>query len=904
MARATQVARHRCKWCETERDGRGFKRHEESCKRQYLIEHPMDIDEGPQNQDRSSLVPNPPQGTNDTSPVSEFYIKIVPHSHKEGATTSYISLDGGTVPGATPEDTATPNKFAARPTAKPWAPFRTRADFGYAESVVLPNMPRKWVDAQLEGIGGDWSNARSNITFCNYDHMEKTLAAARKYAIVQFQTGEVEADFQGKTYKYEFQYRDPWKWVVDLLSDPTLADDIHWFPEQNFLVENGVETRLYDEPYTANKWARIQDTLPQVPRMPHCYVPLALWLNKGMVTKRVRKHPVVLRPLFLDSNIRNASGNGGGVLIAYMVIPIDPSDSSDRNAAETIDWARFRREIVHKVFKIIFATLRKPAKHGEALTCGDEFQRVCYPGIPITSIDGEEACSVSACRAALANFPCPRCLVHHNDLGKICDCFTLRTTETMKQIYEDAMAAPTKTESEHILQSVGLHATENFFWSLPNSDPYSANAYDLLHSDEGGKWGKHIWPLLLDVLKAAGYKGRLTMKWAGIPRHIKSTRSLASVSPQLSDTPKCILPCIVQLLPSKSCLVHCIRYYQLCRFTIGLKCGSDTCNLSLNDYKGKYQKYCERVKNEYDKDFNFYKQHAMAHVVEDITEKGAPPGYSTRPGEGFHQEVKEAFDQTNFRNTDPQLARIDENKEAFARIRMAVEEYDALRSTEAVGEDFEVFKRDGSDLHWSLGSPLKWTTAEILQHDLKDRNFAANLRAFRNEFVVDQALHPDQVINVCSNYYHFSVAIMSGWQIQRHHCIRLRYQSSEDWTEQRDILRCNPMFFGSARYDHVLVNHNPADLTVARLVELMRCKLSDDSIHDIAIVHMLKPSKWVPKTKWAGVRVYDESKSLNFVMVKYLIRGAHMIPVFDANKPSSTFLNDLIDGDMFLRAGN
>ncbi|KAJ7655900.1 hypothetical protein B0H17DRAFT_1146354 [Mycena rosella] len=58
--------------------------------------------------------------------------------------------------------------------------------------------------------------------------------------------------------------------------------------------------------------------------------------------------------------------------------------------------------------------------------------------------------------------------------------------------------------------TVGLHATENFFWSLPNSDLYSANSYDLLYSDESGKWGKHLCLLLLEVLKANEYKGWLT----------------------------------------------------------------------------------------------------------------------------------------------------------------------------------------------------------------------------------------------------------------------------------------------------------------------------------------------------------------------------------------------------------
>ncbi|KAJ7715914.1 hypothetical protein DFH07DRAFT_785532 [Mycena maculata] len=178
---------------------------------------------------------------------------------------------------------------------------------------------------------------------------------------IYFQKGDIEAEFEGVPYKFEFQYRDPWKWIVDLLSDPTLADDIHWYPVQKFLVKDGIEVRLFDEPYTGNKWWKIQDILPHVPGLPHCFSPIALWLDKGMVTKRVRKHPIVLRALFLDGKIRNASGNGGGVLIGYMVIPLDPGDPSDRkHTSKAVDWARFKREIMHKVFRIIFAPLLGP----------------------------------------------------------------------------------------------------------------------------------------------------------------------------------------------------------------------------------------------------------------------------------------------------------------------------------------------------------------------------------------------------------------------------------------------------------------------------------------------------------------------------------------------------------------
>jgi hypothetical protein len=95
-----------------------------------------------------------------------------------------------------------------------------------------------------------------------------------------------------------------------------------------------------------------------------------------------------------------------------------------------------------------------------ALSCGDKVQHVLYPGIPIQALDGEEATWASACRAALANYPCPRCLVSQSDLDKIDQSFTPRTTETMQQVYEDSLVATSKTASENILKAYGLHRTQ------------------------------------------------------------------------------------------------------------------------------------------------------------------------------------------------------------------------------------------------------------------------------------------------------------------------------------------------------------------------------------------------------------------------------------------------------------
>jgi hypothetical protein len=94
------------------------------------------------------------------------------------------------------------------------------------------------------------------------------------------------------------------------------------------------------------------------------------------------------------------------------------------------------------------------------VTCGDLRTRVLYPGVSIQALDGQEACAACACRAALANYPCPKCLVHHDDLDEIDRDFTPRTTEDMQQVYLESQSAATKTLAEEILKRYGIHATD------------------------------------------------------------------------------------------------------------------------------------------------------------------------------------------------------------------------------------------------------------------------------------------------------------------------------------------------------------------------------------------------------------------------------------------------------------
>ncbi|EGO30646.1 hypothetical protein SERLADRAFT_404725 [Serpula lacrymans var. lacrymans S7.9] len=156
-----------------------------------------------------------------------------------------------------------------------------------------------------------------------------------------------------------------------------------------------------------------------------------------------------------------------------------------------------------------------------------------------------------------------------------------------------------------------------------------------------GKWGKHIWPLLLTVLAENGNKGHMARNMQNVLRspglkHFMNVTTVEYADGQVFyDILKCILPRIVQILPKNSTLVHG-RTHQLKQYII------------------QYEQCCEHISNDYKKDFHFSKQHAINHILTEIRQKGATDNYNTRVSEGFHQEAQEAYKQTNRKDTDSQ----------------------------------------------------------------------------------------------------------------------------------------------------------------------------------------------------------------------------------------------------------
>ncbi|KAK7029277.1 hypothetical protein R3P38DRAFT_3314735 [Favolaschia claudopus] len=769
--------------------------------------------------------------------------------------------------------------------SRPYAPWNSLADFEYTEMAVQGVMSKKIIDKQLRKLADSWTNeGGSKITMHNFRDYKRSLDKGRTLG-VNFSQRTVAAELWGEQKTYTFCFRDPWQWILSLVTDPGLARVSEWQSRQLFYCENGHTER---KPYY---------DYPPNPHM-HCWLPLHIWLDKGLVTSHVKMFPIVLRALWLPSEIRNASGNGGGVIVGFMVMVLDPGNSEERTERQNYGFAQFKREIYQQVLEIIFESIWRKASTGELVECGDTVDRVLYPGFLIESLDFEEAWNFTCCRAGRAKHPCPRCLVSQDMLHCLQKSFPARNSSEMRAAIDRSRRAPNATQGEKILMDFGLH-------------DIVAMTYDLVHFDESGKWAHHLWVLTLDLLKRLSLLTKATELMAEFPRwrNLKHINDLAakdfSDGQTHLDILKCIIYILCELLPAKSPLIPCIRALLQCRMVLGLKVMTQSRKEVVERFIKNYEHWCKKVFEEHGKSFRFPKQHFLAHALEDVRLKGVLRNATTRTGEGTHQEVSQHFQQTNMRNAEAQITVRDEDQEAVARTRLIV--YDFFKSNgdnpcpdDMEAESLEGFGRRILKSKLAPGSPANhWIFESPLRHgDSRSYKYlhGGNNPVYR---AFDPRLRDFPHAQFPAEYFTYEDTIM----VETFQCLYLSYQSREDWRNAEDILRCNSNWNKEGpRYDCIMFNSDEPGVACARLRSLIRCRLPSSRIVNLAVVNI---SKWRPKTVWDGCLVYEEGKEFSFLLLDYVIRGALLAPAHGARSTQQLrYLVDGVDGDMFLRILN
>ncbi|KAJ7210005.1 hypothetical protein GGX14DRAFT_565809 [Mycena pura] len=832
----------------------------------------LDIDMGYQPQEPLPDLQLPPADP-DSDPsiplvrLPSHYVLTIPHRHS-GLPATILPLNN-------PPPLQTPRTFATGMNpAKPYRPFRTYADYDFTSNCVRWAKGDKQIKEELDRLRtGIWVDGKSKITFRTVKDVKDALRVARHVVpgIVQFERTTITVDFThdaetkrfSGAFNVQLDFRDAWKVVRSWVCDETLAPHSTWFSVEKFYCRGGtcVEHKevLIDEPWTGRTWREVDDSLPgwtgqtwkeglQGPQnqYPSCYLPLHIWLDKGMVSTKVKMHPILLRGLWIHSAIRNASGNGGSALLGYITMPpeLRNTDWKTLSGPEKEDFARLKSTIYNSINSKILDSLKARSHYGETFRFGDGIYRTAYPGILIESMDFQELACWLAIRSAIANFPCPKCLVPKHRLAELTQPFKHRSPAAMANVVRRARKKGTKKEREVLLRNSGLHDIEQILWGFANSDPYKASSYDTLHWTDGGKFGRHLWEHVKEVLINMG---------------------------ETNEFNKCM-----QNLPRWRGMDH-ISAATLIDFAEG--------NTFLDILK------------EIDKDFNFLKQHYTCHAPGDIREKGTTNHMSTRPGEGFQQEVNRHYDRTNGRDAEHQMVLIDENEEAMARLDMIVA--DSKAQEKQAAEDSEdgaavVADAVSSDVHWCLAAPNARMSSARFEAQMTRASVSQDFDGF------DIALREF----LANRYPEFQISFEQILEVQSFRAVHLEFQSRVDWSPQRDILRCSPSFFGHPRYDCVLFNAEEDPLSLARLVALLRCKVPDGRSFDLAFVRRFKNSKWRPRTDWKGCRVVEEASKSAFLPLEHIARGAFLARAWGTTRTNLFFPLDTVDDDMFLRLNN
>ncbi|KAJ7092345.1 hypothetical protein B0H15DRAFT_905706 [Mycena belliarum] len=820
-------------------------------------------------------------------PMRFIYVKHHPHAHKLD---EIIPLDADAPQITLPVDLAPSSR--KDPFERPWAPFRCLADSTFAYRCVSRRTSNKEIDDDLKRLHGEWAD-NVHITFRNHRDLDRALDAARE-GNVRFHTRKVNIpargqEFSEQSYDVEIEFRDPWEVTKRLVRDETLASVSTWFSQKRYLCTDGaieLSNPLYDEPWTAETWGEIDDCLPANDRYPSCYLGGHIWLDKGLVSTKVKMHPILWRGCWIQSATRNGSGNGGATLLGFVKMPPALRDIDARTLRGTrrAEYDRLKREIYHTVCMVVLASLEPRSRNGEALRFGDGVTRIAYPGILVESMDFEELAAWLAIRNSRANHPCPKCLVYHDDLHKLSVDAELRTSASMRRIFNQAKRLP-PTQREELLKSYGLQFFELFLWRFDHLDPYDAAGYDLLHYFDSGIWGKHVWPRLVEYLQteklASKFNDNMSQfpRWRGLKHTPSPTTIDYSDGQTYVDILKSSLACLVQLLPRNSPFIRILRIMNKVRIMLGLPVTTKTRLDHLDELVCAYENACGSVYREFDKDFNFLKQHFLKHARRAFTSKGTSRNMNTRVGEGFQQEVAKMYDKTNGKKCRAS----DEKEEAMARIQMAVDEWVKSQKDSDIDEsERELIPQLVSTAHWTLGSADRTVSVRRIEAEKRGdpsfRNFEMRLR----EYIARH--HPTHSIKPCKVVY-------------------LDYQSKVDWRSARDILRCNPKFHNAPRFDSVIYDTDIDPLAMGQLQLLFRVHLSTGAELDLAMIRPFCGSLWKPKTA-TDCPVRERAPSAIFIALEHVVRGVLLSPIFGARPEKYYYVIDCIDEDMYLRVNN
>ncbi|KAG2123498.1 hypothetical protein BD769DRAFT_1628911 [Suillus cothurnatus] len=714
---------------------------------------------------------------------------------------------------------------------EPWHPFSSQGDFEFAEIAL---------DASL-----------------NKSHIDGLLSLIARIATGQFTKYDITVPYKQEERVYEVHALPIWEWALDLLENPLLTPHFVWDAQ-----------RVYKHNVYADK-TRLS--------------------SHGTV----KGYPVVVRCANLPVGIRNGEGIGGGRVIG--LLPIVSEDASKEGKKS---FTNLKRVVWHESFVKFLELVAQYSKTGYSYKCFNQVLRWLFPILLILSADYEEQCMMSLIRGHHSKCPCPVCIVPLDELHDLLKSFRLRSMQ-------DAMAAldvyeESKACGEELLKALGLRPVKNVLWVVAHSDPHDAISLDRLHALHLGLW-KHLLNELKKILKSLGREAESLFEEqvANFPRwrncnHFNTVIHMSfSDGNKMQDISRQSFYAALSILnqsnsPEGNQLLRLIGSYLQLDSYIGLDVHTvstlDAIEAELlvfnNALKDYVQCATESSIEDLRLDWDFPKVHLWKHATRDIRMKGAVRNYTTRPNEKLHGPLKEAYEhQSNGKKVAEQILRlVDTFDEQCNRKDDEIDDLDTIAE-----DNLNPAVAQG---HIKLGSPQQLISIQDIENicsptDRAFQDFHRKFSTFLNMSLPGYGYELRRWITLPANF-----------QICEYRYLKVNYESTVDWKQATDYLRCNPSFHGQPRYD-----------SFVKLILMFKCYLPDiDSSFDFALVQPYTAGTGSHRRidrelKLTRVKAIPRASSI-FVPLASVIRGAVLFP--DREHQGEFIIVDHLDSDMFL----
>ncbi|KAG1731038.1 hypothetical protein EDD22DRAFT_1014271, partial [Suillus occidentalis] len=798
-----------------------------------------------------------------------------------------------------------PPTSSAPPHKRPWAPFKSRLEFEIAELALEACLNNDQTD-RLITLCNRCASQSEKFTFKNHKDIRERWEAV-SHRTTGFTHDVISVPYDDSIRQFELYYRDLWEWAADLLRDPRLFPHMVFDAQRFSKFDGKTFVRFIDEPFTAETFWNVQSQLPPGGK-PLAFV---LYADKTRLSSfgTARGYPVVARLANLPANIRNGQGVGSGYVVGWL-----PIVKEDRDQAGKPSWVNFKNAVWHESFSKILSSLALKSHTGQWFDCPDNVPRWFFPIILILSADYEEQCIMSLIRGIKCLWPCPVCLVPHNELLNTLKCYPPRTATQSQEVVKAARAEATAEEKEEKLKEYGLRDIMNAFAAMMHTDVHDALSWDRLHFN-GGLYRDHLWAELQKIVVGLGRAkvAQMDKNYEAFPRwrnlkHLAHVMSISFADGSVyEDISKMVVYAAHAILteddsPLGYLLLRCIRHFLEVDAYAALEVHT-TETISAGRHAVQAFSTYLQVADESDKNWNFPKLHMSVHIFDNIEAKGATRNYNTKPNERMHGSLKDSYLlRTNFRDVAPQILHINHWQVVAESIRRHISDLDEYESggsedsgdLEDLGDVDDLVSPDANAPHVRLGSRQAAQTFELIEDAHKEDAAFTNFRVKLNNFLTDFL----QVIQLPLPGGK-RVQFKASDKITECRFLKVNYESLVDWRLHTDYLRCSPKFFNAARFDCVFIQ-TEAKVIFGRLLFLFECIVGDITL-SLALIHPFDAPTGVRLRKDKHLNIYRvrarPRAQAEFFSVRSIIRGALL--VLDGS--TDYLVVDTVDSDMFIR---